>query len=50
MQGSTTFINIVMGIVILHFIVGFGWLFWKLNGPVKKNDDQDDSDHEQNQE
>ncbi len=38
------FTNIIMGIVVLHFIVGFGWLFWKLNGPVKKKDDQKSED------
>ncbi len=42
MGSSNTFVNIIMGIVILHFIVGFGWLFWKLNGPVKDKEDEVD--------
>lgn len=35
-DGSNTFMYIVGGIILLHFIVGFIWLIYKLSG--KKED------------
>jgi hypothetical protein len=31
---SNTLTYVVAGIVLLHFIAGFGYLIYKLNGPV----------------
>ncbi len=31
--------NILIAIIILHLIVGFGFMLWKLNGPVNDEDD-----------
>lgn len=28
---SNTFIYIIAGIILLHFIVGFAWLIYKMN-------------------
>ncbi|MBK9565962.1 MAG: hypothetical protein IPO37_12510 [Saprospiraceae bacterium] len=36
--------NILVGIIILHLIAGFGFILWKLNGPAKDDDDDDESD------
>lgn len=39
MRGSSnTMIYIIAGVIILHLVVGFAWLAYKLN---KKNDDDD---------
>jgi hypothetical protein len=32
--------NILIFIIILHLIVGFGFMLWKLNGPVNEDDYQ----------
>ncbi len=32
--------NILIGIIILHLILGFGFMLWKLNGPVQEDDDR----------
>lgn len=49
MRDSNTLLYIVLAIVILHFVVGFGFLAYKLLGPVKKNekitDDNDELDN-----
>ena len=34
-DNSNTFIYIVAGIILLHFVIGFAWLVFKL---TKKND------------
>lgn len=34
-DNSNTFIYVVAGIIILHFVIGFAWLVFKL---TKKND------------
>ncbi len=39
MRGDNTLLYIVLAIVILHFIIGIGFLVYKLAGPVKKSDD-----------
>lgn len=31
--------NVLIFIIILHLVVGFGFMIWKLNGPVKEDDD-----------
>lgn len=41
MRDSNTLLYIVLVIVILHFVIGFGFLAWKLLGPVKKNESID---------
>jgi hypothetical protein len=33
---SDTLFYIIVSVVVLHFVVGFGYLFLKLNGPVKE--------------
>ncbi len=35
-DSSNTFIYIVAGIIILHFVIGFAWLVYKL---TKKEDE-----------
>ena len=35
-DNSNTFIYVVAGIIILHFVIGFAWLVYKL---TKKEDD-----------
>jgi len=37
MRDSNTLLYIVLAIVILHFIVGIGYLVYKLVGPIKKD-------------
>lgn len=39
MRGDNTLLYIVLAIVIVHFIIGVGFLVYKLTGPVKKSDD-----------
>lgn len=34
-DNSNTFIYVVAGIILLHFVIGFAWLVYKL---TKKND------------
>ena len=33
--------NILIIIILLHLIAGFGFMFWKLNGPVKEEEEDD---------
>ncbi len=35
MRGDNTLLYIVLAIVIVHFIIGVGFLVYKLTGPVK---------------
>jgi len=37
MIGNHTFLYLIVGIVLLHFLLGFGWLIYKLTieGPKK---------------
>lgn len=42
-MGLTT--NIILGIIILHLVVGFGWLIWKLS--PRKGDELIDSSEEE---
>ncbi len=37
MRGDNTLLYIVLAIVIVHFIIGIGFLVYKLTGPVKKS-------------
>jgi uncharacterized protein YpmB len=30
-------VNIIIGIIILHLVAGFGFILWKLMGPVKED-------------
>ena len=46
MRDSNTLLYIVLVIVILHFVIGFGFLAYKLLGPVKKNDSIDNDNQE----
>jgi flagellar biogenesis protein FliO len=39
-DSSNTFIYVVAGIIILHFVVGFAWLVYKL---TKKNEEDKES-------
>ncbi len=36
-NNSNTFIYIIAGIIILHFLVGFGYLLYKMNKKEKDN-------------
>ena len=36
MRGDNTLLYIVVAIVILHFLIGIGYLVYKLAGPIKK--------------
>ena len=38
MRDDNTLLYIVVAIVILHFLVGIGYLVYKLAGPVKKSE------------
>lgn len=40
MTGSDTLTNILLIIVVLHFVVGFGYLIYKLS-PRKKETEED---------
>ena len=46
MRGDNTLLYIVLAIVILHFVIGIGFLVYKLAGPVKK--DKNNTDNNQN--
>lgn len=39
MRGDNTFLFLVVGIVLLHFLIGFGYLIYKLTigGKKKRN-------------
>jgi type IV secretory pathway TrbD component len=32
--------NILVIVIILHLIAGFGFVLWKVAGPVKKDDEK----------
>lgn len=32
--------NILIGVIIIHLIVGFGFMLWKLSGPAKEDDEE----------
>ncbi|RKT00219.1 hypothetical protein C8C88_2039 [Flavobacterium sp. 123] len=36
-DSSNTFIYVVAGIILLHFVIGFVWLFFKLSGKKDKD-------------
>ncbi len=36
-DNSNTFIYVVAGIIILHFVIGFAWLVYKLTKKEDKN-------------
>ncbi|MCR9083646.1 MAG: hypothetical protein NXH89_14560 [Cyclobacteriaceae bacterium] len=38
MQGNTTMIIVVV-VLALHFLVGIGWLLYKMAGPKKPDND-----------
>lgn len=41
MQGNSTFVNIVMIVIVLHFVVGFIFLARKLSGkPVDSQEEE----------
>jgi hypothetical protein len=43
MRGDNTFLFLIVGIVLLHFLLGFGWLVYKLVfGGKKKNNKEVD--------
>lgn len=33
--------NIIVGIIVLHLVLGFGWLLYKLSPRKKGKDEQD---------
>lgn len=35
-------VQVLIGITILHLIAGFAFMIWKLNGPVKEEDESDE--------
>ena len=39
-----TWVLIGLIIIVLHLFVGFGWLLYKLMGPVKKKEDSQTDD------
>ena len=43
MASESTFVNIIAVIIILHLVVGFGFLVYKLSGPPleEKKEDED---------
>jgi len=44
MRGNNTFIFIVVGIVVLHFLIGIGWLAYKImRGDSKKENKKNES-------
>jgi flagellar basal body-associated protein FliL len=38
--------NILIIIILLHLIAGFGFMFWKLNGPVKEEEEEEEEEDE----
>ena len=46
MGGNHTFVYLIAGIVLLHFLLGIGWLLYKImgGGSKKRNDNTDSSD------
>jgi competence protein ComGF len=44
MEGNSTLVNIIMIVIVLHFVVGFVFLAKKLSGkPVEQEDDQNEN-------
>lgn len=39
MRGDNTLLYVVLAIVILHFVIGIGYLVYKLTKPIKKKED-----------
>jgi hypothetical protein len=37
-------VQILIGIIIIHLIAGFAFMLWKLNGPVKDEEDNESDD------
>ena len=33
--------KILIAVIILHLIAGFGFILWKLNGPAEEDDSED---------
>lgn len=43
-------VQILIGIIIIHLIAGFAFMIWKLNGPVKDEDEEEsDKSSDRNQ-
>jgi uncharacterized protein YpmB len=42
-------VNVIIGIIILHLIAGFGFMLWKLMGPVKEPDQAEQSSRKENE-
>lgn len=40
---------IIFGVILLHLVVGFGWLFWKLEMQKGKSEDNEDSKIEESE-
>jgi heme/copper-type cytochrome/quinol oxidase subunit 3 len=38
---SKSFLFLVVGIVLLHFLIGIGWLLYKIMHAEKKTEDKD---------
>lgn len=43
MQNNTTLI-IIVSILALHFLVGIGWLIYKMSGPTKNEESSQQED------
>ncbi len=44
MRGDNTLLFLVIGIVLLHFLIGIGWMIYKImHGDGKKNDSSNKS-------
>lgn len=40
---------IIFGVILLHLVAGFGWLFYKLEVQKKKPKEEDPSDTDMNE-
>lgn len=40
---------IIFGVILLHLVVGFGWLFWKLEMQKGKSKDNEDNKIEESE-
>jgi len=41
MIGNHAFLYFVVGVVLLHFLIGFGWLIYKIAFGGKKKEQED---------
>lgn len=41
METDNTFTFLVAAVIIIHFLDGFGYIIYKLSGPIKKKTEED---------